>query len=436
MDINKQILKLASHSIAKTDIEKKSEYIHFGHQIDNYLAGKISSGQYLLIEPDARNLKLPKIENKEPLFITQGVLEKIKIDHSIDLESIKDLPEKLKNHPLALDSLQNEDTIIICLDMKDKENNNVITAIQIDKHKGVFQINEMASLYGKNDLGFLIKNTNKANLNIYTNERSDKWLIRQGLQLPKRNQPITTNSTTNSKEFITKEIKVPRYELQAMKVNSWSFNETYGVENCVYVAFVDRRYDHLNGEMADYPPDAATMDNLPAYPLNAYEHGDVKLFVNRTAGIDDRWDNSHIGDVYIDWKEIKKQCGDFKSKDKTLKEIGEILNSKYNETMFNVEVFDNKTKELTNYGGQFLSEFDDTFDEYKDELKEEFGFTDKDFDIAIEKMDKDYYSEDENTTDVYKDEYIANTTDNTLNSNNDISNNYKKTNNSGSSMGL
>ena len=53
------------------------------------------------------------------------------------------------------------------------------------------KINEITSIYDKKEFQNFINKTGKNGKNIYTNEKAEKWLLRNGLQLPTR---FTNNS--------------------------------------------------------------------------------------------------------------------------------------------------------------------------------------------------------------------------------------------------
>lgn len=125
-----------------------------------------------------------------PLMMKQRTLRKIAYDHEISLGQLRDLPNWIRDHPLALDSLTDEGSIVVVADARDKDGLPIVIAVRIEREYEAMVVDEVTSVYGKRNLAYLVENTVNAGLGVYANDRTERWLSSMRLPLP---QSIATH---------------------------------------------------------------------------------------------------------------------------------------------------------------------------------------------------------------------------------------------------
>ena len=104
--------------------------------------------------------------------------------HAIPIGIIKAIPEFINNHLMIFKSRTQKNSLVIFTNAFDKSQRPVIIALHLDKRKGRIIVNEIASIYGRNnDIDFLKNNIKENNLLYLDEKRSLKWGTRRGLQL-------------------------------------------------------------------------------------------------------------------------------------------------------------------------------------------------------------------------------------------------------------
>jgi hypothetical protein len=159
----------------------------FSEQVNKYLYKETSSGELLVVAEAMSSVGLQGegIPDR-PLLINQSVLEKIVEVHEIGYHDLGSLPQWLAGHPLAMESISDKGGLVVIADAVDKHQNDIIVAIHFNERKGSdgWLINEVASVYGKAGLAYLIENTVRLKKEIYVNRSTSDWLVRAGLRLP------------------------------------------------------------------------------------------------------------------------------------------------------------------------------------------------------------------------------------------------------------
>ena len=151
----------------------------------------------------------------------QKDIEKIVVGkhNNIDRNIIDNIEEELKNSVLAFDSISQPNARIIVLDKVDNNGNPIIASIHIDRKTGKTKLNKLTSVYEKTGMQDFINNTFEKGGKFYTNEKTDTWLLRDGLQLPDRftNESAFINNIIQSNEnYVNNQNIMPSVEqLQA-----------------------------------------------------------------------------------------------------------------------------------------------------------------------------------------------------------------------------
>ena len=116
--------------------------------------------------------------------------------HSIALNEISKLPTQL-NDPILLFKGSIPNSFVALTELVDKNGNDVIVAVHINKHLGRTVINKIASLYSKSDdygnnkiVEYIKRQISAGNLIDASNIKAPNWFTSRGLQLPKEVQTI------------------------------------------------------------------------------------------------------------------------------------------------------------------------------------------------------------------------------------------------------
>ena len=192
---------------------------NFAEQIDQYIAKKYPSGDFLYLG------KTPQILTKIGAPDNQIILKQSKLKtileqsnndtdklHGIPVETIKKLPEAIANPLNILKSSTNENSIVIITDLADTNERPIIASIELNYDGQIGKIdflsNRLTSAYGKNNYDrFMQKEIAKGNLLYDIDEGIIKELPTTRLQLPKGISSFDeassiNNSITSSKENV------------------------------------------------------------------------------------------------------------------------------------------------------------------------------------------------------------------------------------------
>ena len=166
-----------------------SEAGTFQDQLESYALGDMQPNETLLVAQSCHQAGLTEVSDM-PLMMKQRTLRKIAYDHEISLGQLRDLPNWIRDHPLALDSLTDEGSIVVVADARDKDGLPIVIAVRIEREYEAMVVDEVTSVYGKRNLAYLVENTVNAGLGVYANDRTERWLSSMRLPLP---QSIATH---------------------------------------------------------------------------------------------------------------------------------------------------------------------------------------------------------------------------------------------------
>lgn len=157
----------------------------FAEQVRDYAFGTMPSGDQFLVSPSTHGLGLTMVSDL-PLLMRQRTMRKVQADHDISLDEITRLPEWIRGNVLAMESITEENALVVVADATDVHGNDIIVALHLDLNRQGIDINEVASTYGKRNISYLIENTVDLGKNVYANERTGDWLLHSGLPLPEQ----------------------------------------------------------------------------------------------------------------------------------------------------------------------------------------------------------------------------------------------------------
>ena len=190
--------------ISKWALDKVGNLKPFKQQLVEYETKQLPTGTQLVVSDNSKGLAYANFSDN-PIVINQTNVEKIiNGKHSnIPRNIIENIDAELNNSVFAMDSRTVDNAKIVVLDAIDTDGNPIIASLTQDKKSGKIVVNELTSVYEKRDFQDYINRTIEDGKNIYTNEKTEQWLPRRGLQLPTRfttDSVSYNNNSTNSSQ--------------------------------------------------------------------------------------------------------------------------------------------------------------------------------------------------------------------------------------------
>ena len=184
-----------------SDIKKATA--EFSNQIDKWQRGEMKSSEHFDLGRTPVVLQNIGADNL-PVIMTQKVMDKITGGkHDIDLTEIKKLPENISEPVMVFKSATTPNAYVILTEMTDKNGDSIITAMHLNRYQDRININRIASVYGKENIGnFVNKQTDAGNLIYADKNKSQQWSTSRGLRLPKLVQSITDNNNISQKSDV------------------------------------------------------------------------------------------------------------------------------------------------------------------------------------------------------------------------------------------
>lgn len=183
MCIEKELKNLAPHAF-----DEFGELLPFKQQVINWSMDLIGSSELLVVSKSPSTLNLPMLDNATAVTIDQDTLKKALSQHHLTKSELAALATLLTDSPISFESITQENSIVAVLDLTDYKDRHVIVPIHIDKTTGDIKhevlVNDVASVFGKRNLQFLMNNTALVGAKFFVRECTEGWLSRTGLQLP------------------------------------------------------------------------------------------------------------------------------------------------------------------------------------------------------------------------------------------------------------
>ena len=193
--------------ISKWALDKVGNLKPFKQQLIEYETKQLPSGTQLVVSDNSKGLAYANFSDN-PIVINQTNVEKIvNGKHSnIPRNIIENIDTELNNSVFAMDSRTVDNAKIVVLDAIDTDGNPIIASLTQDKKSGKIVVNELTSVYEKRDFQNYINRTIEDGKNIYTNEKTEQWLPRRGLQLPTRFTTDSVSYNNNSTNTVQSQI--------------------------------------------------------------------------------------------------------------------------------------------------------------------------------------------------------------------------------------
>lgn len=96
--------------------------------------------------------------------------------HALSADDIYDIPSQLADPIMVFKSRTRDDSYVFFTERKDSQNRSILIPMAVNKRKGRIVINEITSMYGKdNEIDFVRKNIDEGNLIYADKKRSLEW---------------------------------------------------------------------------------------------------------------------------------------------------------------------------------------------------------------------------------------------------------------------
>lgn len=169
------------------DIEKSAN--NFSQTIDDFINGKINPYAQIFVCKTTQAMLACGAKDLD-VIINQSTLRKIMSDdvnkykhpHNLDEKIIKSIPEELSN-PIMILNGSEPSSIVLISNLTDKSNQNIIISCKLNSEKSMYEVNEITSVYPKNNITNYINNqlSNKKLIGC-NKKRANRLLKSLGLQ--------------------------------------------------------------------------------------------------------------------------------------------------------------------------------------------------------------------------------------------------------------
>ena len=268
--------------ISKWALDKVGNLKPFKQQLIEYETKQLPSGTQLVVSDNSKGLAYANFSDN-PIVINQTNVEKIvNGKHSnIPRNIIENIDTELNNSVFAMDSRTVDNAKIVVLDAIDTDGNPIIASLTQDKKSGKIVVNELTSVYEKRDFQNYINRTIEDGKNIYTNEKTEQWLPRRGLQLP-------TRFTTDSVSYNNNSTNTVQSQIAPLPLNNMHNNQS-NILNPLEISKLT-------------PEDANTTPQLPNINRNRANDGKSKFasnIQNKTNMLNEQQKNTILSDEEV-----------------------------------------------------------------------------------------------------------------------------------------
>lgn len=258
----------------------------FNKFLGDYMKGNLQRSDVLRM-PNNGNLSL-YLPNSKDILLKQSVINKAHKKHNISLESLFDLPEKL-HHPILVfkSSREDVDGVVVLIDAKDNDGNNVTVAIDLNGNFNEVAVNDITSMYGKDSYtGYAAWSKN-----ILTGdeEKLKAWIA----SLPENDKRGVSKSTLSALEERLHEVLSDGAKVRNNSETQAGNGENFAEDSARYRFREDEAGD-IHGEnfknwFGDWENDAENASKM------VDENGEPKVFYHNTPNVFSVFDASRNG---------------------------------------------------------------------------------------------------------------------------------------------
>lgn len=215
-------LSLSDEEAAKIR-RNEAEDAAFSKAIDKFFQNELKPSEMISIGNTPNALALAGAKADLELIIVQRTIAKCTSNpdkhfhgHSLDAETMKRLLPELRN-PAMIFKGGKDNSMVVITELKDKENREIMIAVNVNELNKRHEVNRIASAYGRNNMGnYLQKQITQGSLIACNKEKANKMLQSAGLQLPMEETFI---SFDNSIAYTDRNVNTPQKKIEKENAN-------------------------------------------------------------------------------------------------------------------------------------------------------------------------------------------------------------------------
>jgi hypothetical protein len=129
---------------------RKSEAGAWAKQLQDFVAGKLPRGEVLTVGTTPKVLRILGAKKLKLVMPQRNAAKILKDKHKLPLETLKDIPRAIADPVMVFDSATMADSFVILTDLM-VGGKPVLSAIHLNVPERHFSVNEVASVYGKDE---------------------------------------------------------------------------------------------------------------------------------------------------------------------------------------------------------------------------------------------------------------------------------------------
>lgn len=183
--------------INRNIVKENGNLMSFKEQMFDLLVGNFEFNNAMVINDNSKSLEYAGIDPNKVITINPNKILSIHKEHNISYAKLAELQDILNNSPLAFDSLTQKTSKVIVLNEKDSYGDIMIAICRFDIENREIDVNQISSIYGKKNFERFIERTYEEEKTFYLNEKTERFLQIEGLQLPNemKNSLLESNYT-------------------------------------------------------------------------------------------------------------------------------------------------------------------------------------------------------------------------------------------------
>lgn len=198
----------------KNDLKTTDNTKDFSQTIDEFLNGKINPYAQIFVCKTTEAMKICGADDLD-VIINQSTLRKImstdsskyKHPHNLDANIVKSIPAELSN-PIMILKGSEASSIVLISNLTDEKNQNIIISCRLNSDKSIYEVNQITSIYPKDNIKNYIDKQLRSNNLIGCNKKIANSMLKSlGLQSSKVEASIDysyiisgTDKIVNSKQ--------------------------------------------------------------------------------------------------------------------------------------------------------------------------------------------------------------------------------------------
>lgn len=171
--------------INKTIVHDDGSVDSFERQLLYLSGGIFDTTKPLVVSGNSLAIDYFETEVHKPIIMRVNTAIKIREKHEIGYAFVGQCLDMLKNSVLAFESLTHPSSKIVLLDTFNDEGDPYIAVCRMDKFVHTIEVNEITSLYDKQNFEKFLIRTYDADKKFYKNKKTEQYIKSQRLQLPR-----------------------------------------------------------------------------------------------------------------------------------------------------------------------------------------------------------------------------------------------------------